>query len=57
MNKIKTDYPLLQIQHYKEQQPAEKVVQQSWIPAFAGMTDYFVFVQSASTRHPKESRN
>ena len=57
MKKIKTDYPLLQLQHYEELQHAEKVVQQSWIPAFEGKTDYSAPRQSASTRHSKEHRH
>jgi len=57
MNKIKTDYPLLQVQHYEELQRAAKVVQKSWIPAFAGMTDYLEPVQSTATRKLNESRH
>ena len=46
MDKIKTDDTLLQLQHYEEPPAAAIDKQPNWIPALAGITDYFVLRQS-----------
>ncbi len=47
----------LRLQEYEHQKPENLVSYNAWIPAFAGMTDYFNFWQSHFINHSKVYRH
>ena len=57
MEKMGTDYPLLQLQHYEEPQPVETAVQNNRISVFAVMTNFAETRQTGLVAHSEENRH